>query len=808
MRNETKIGVFLCQCGGKISNRINLALVNDLLQYEPWSHFGIYPYPCLAPGLQAMKDKVRAEGLDRILIGGCSPRALKKKFTTALAEVGIEPYQVEMVNLKDQVAAVHEDSPQELANKAAALLAGGIATLRLLESYQPVPVPFQGPVLITGGGLSAFAAARELAHRGMESLLFSEARNPSQVLRQLSRTFPGYRLFSEELLDLITEVFASSKVKVSAEMPVEYVIGHVGDYRIGLRQPDGSTQEVAGSAIILALDRQFQPADINHIGGGDQVCDLLELEERLDNGGLEAGKVVFWVDSPEQGKAAQEFATMAAWRNSLTLVRQNPQVQTTVLYPASIKLPLTGADLVEARAGGIGLQSYDPGIQPVVQSGYMTYFSSWDSLEHELEWDHLVVSAVPGETTPQAQQLLRWLPVYSENGGRLRKTEMKLKPEQVADETVFLTGSARELCDLNEVLLQGKKAARGVLRLREKAQKGALVSPVVVTIDQELCEGCGLCTEICPCGGVEYVKPGSGPVPRQTDNHLCSGGGTCAATCPYEAIKMLNNTAQQLGARIRAVLARMKEDDVLGFICSWGGLASADQVGVRNLSYSSRLYLIPVNCLGSIDPTIFSMAFLNGANGILVAGCPPMVSCHYEYGVDHAWYRINVMKKLLSLAGVERRRLAMGYVDVNQPESLVRMVESYLDGMDRLAPLDRENEKLKAKLWAIHATLHRPRVRWVMGTSLRRPTEREFPGSQVNAVDADETMLDVLREEFLAARVLKALSHQPLIPPELSRIMDEPVRTIAPLLTDMNKEGRVTIKGWEGGYPVYVTGKP
>ena len=807
MKEEAKIGIFLCECGGKISNHISLPRVNELLNYEPWLHLGIHPYPCLSPGLEAMKAKVRVKGLNRVLIGGCSSRVMKKKFTDALATVGIEPYKVEMVNLKDHVAAVHEGTPQELARKAAALLAGGMAGLELLEPYEPVSVPFQGPVLITGGGISGFAAARELARKGMESLLFSSAQDPDQVLAQLPHTFPGSRLFSKELTELIREVFTSPLVKVLPDQPVDYVVGHVGDYRLGLRQPDGQVTEMTGSALILALDREFVPGDYDYIGGGERVCDLLELEERLTQGDIEAGKVVFWVNSPEHGKAAQEFTAVAAWRNSLVLARNYPEVKPTVLYPANITLPLSGADLAEARECGIALTSYAPEVHPVVQSGYLTYFSPQDHLEHELEWDNLVVSMVPGEPVAKTQELLRWLPVYSENGGRLRKAQLKLKPEQVADETIFLTGSASELLDLNEVLQQGKKAARGVIHLQEKAKRGALVSPVVVTIDQDLCEGCGLCTEVCPCGGVQHVKPGSGPVPRHADNHLCSGGGTCAATCPYEAVKMLNNTAQQLEARIKAVLARMQEDEALGFICGWGGLGAADLAGVKGLSYASGAYLIPVNCLGSIDPAIFSMAFVNGANSILLAGCTPTASCHYIYGVDHSWYRVNIMKKLLSLAGLERRRITMGYVDVNQPEGFVRMVESHLDGMQKLAPIKRD-EKTKTKLWAIHATLHRPRVRWVLGTSLRRPAEKEFPGEQLNAVDADETMLDVLREEFLASRILKAITDQPLNPPQIAQSMDEAVKSITPMLTEMTKEGRVTIKGWEGGYPLYATGKP
>ncbi len=807
MDTESKIGIFLCECGGKISSRIDLPQVCELLRYEPSGHLGVYPYPCLAPGLEAMRHEVQARGLDRILVGGCSSRVMKKRFTAGLAPVGIAKHQVEMINLKDHVAAVHEASPQELAHKAAALIAGGIASLKLLEPYEPVSVGFEGAALILGGGVSAFAAARELARHGMESLVVSQGSTPDQVLELLPRTFPGCRIFFGELADLLREVFTRPLVKVVPDQPIDYLVGGVGDYHLGLRQPDGSVTEVSGAALVVALDREFVPADIASIGGGERVYDLLEMEEHLAEGDIKRGKVVFWINSPEHGKAAQEFAAVAAWRNSLMLARANPEVKPTVLYPANIALPLTGADLKEARAHGIGLQSYAPEVHPVIQSGYLTFVSSTDHLEHEVEWDKLVVSAVPAETATKAQELLRWLPIYPEDGGRLKKSYVKLWPEQVPEESLFFTGSAGAICDLNDALQQGKKAARGVLRLREKALQGTLVSPVVVTVDKELCEGCGLCTEICPCGGIEHVKPGSGPVPREVDNHLCHGGGTCAATCPYEAIKILNNTAQQLEARIKAMLARMQDNEILGFVCGWGGLASADQAGVKGLTYPRGIHLIPLNCLGSIDPTVLSMAFLNGAKGILLVGCTPTHSCHYAYGVDHCWHRVNIVKKLLSLAGLERRRIAMGYVEVNEPESFIRMVESHMDGLEKVSPLPRD-DRTRARLWAIHATLHRPRVRWVLGTSLRRPTEKEFPGSQFNAVDADEDMLEVLKEEFLSSRILKAISQEVLNPPQIARSLDEPVRNVTPILMEMAKEGRITLQRWEGGYPLYALGKP
>ena len=205
--------------------------------------------------------------------------------------------------------------------------------------------------------------------------MVSQGSNPDQILELLPRTFPGCRIFTGEMADLLKEVFTNPLVRVVPDQPIEYLIGGVGDYHLGLRQPDGSVSELTGAALVVALDREFTPADLASIGGGERVFDFLDLEEQLAEGKVQPGKMLFWINSPEQGQAAQEFAAVAAWRNSLMLARENPQIKPTVLYPANVTLPLTGADLVEARAHGIGLQSYAPEVHPVVQSGYLTFVS-------------------------------------------------------------------------------------------------------------------------------------------------------------------------------------------------------------------------------------------------------------------------------------------------------------------------------------------------------------------------------------------------------------------------------------------------
>ncbi len=807
MNNGVRTGIFLCECGKAVGDRIDMAELKDQLKGESVASIQSHPQYCLSAGLAELVETVETQGLNRVLLGACSDRIMKKKFSTALKDFGFLESQIELVNLKDHVALVHDEPKTALTRKAAALLSGGIASLEHLELQSPAQVRLQGPVLIMGGGISGFEAARKLARNHVESILFSDAGNTDEILATLPVKYPGSRLYFGEMETLLNDVFANPLVTFMPSRSVEYIDGHVGNYRLGLKQPDGSIQETAGCVVIMALDRKFIPGKDGYAGSDGNVIDQLEFEDLLARESVPSGRIVFWVNGRNaNGQGVQELSALAAWHNSRFLAERY-KAAPVVLYPDDIRLPLTGADLIEARSKGIEFQTYNPNIRPVVHSGLLNFVNPQDHISHEIKWDTLVVSSTLGPLTVEAWDLMRYLPVYSDEA-RLKSSPMKVKPEQEPVKWTILAGSAVEPCSLNEALQQGKRAARKVLSIRRKTRDGELAAPLLsVTVDQELCEGCGLCREICPCGAVENVRPGTAPVARQVDPHSCAGCGTCVAACPYGAMKLQNNSNQQLEARVRAIISRMEKTDVLGFACSWGGQGAAELAAARKLTYPSKLFMVPVRCLGTIDPTILSMAFLNGANFIMLAGCPPTSSCHFGYGVDHTWFRVNLIKKLMSMSGLESERISLGYVDVNEPEAFVGMVNSFLDVADRIGPIDR-NEERRKRLLAAHATLNMPRMRWVLGACLRRPSELEIPEDHFDGVSFDEVVESVLREEFMASRIVAVLRDGVLNPPEIASALGERAEKVSPILLDLEKDGRVVIREWKNRYPLYALSAP
>jgi heterodisulfide reductase subunit A len=305
-------------------------------------------------------------------------------------------------------------------------------------------------------------------------------------------------------------------------------------------------------------------------------------------------------------------------------------------------------------------------------------------------------------------------------------------------------------------LSQGARVAKKTATLVKKAQAGELFAPQVISmVDQSKCTVCTLCREICDCLA---IQPVSGPVeglghnvPRMVDPMLCTGEGTCAASCPEMALTLANCTTAQHEARVAALARSLDADEVMGFGCQWSGAAVADQAGLRGLSYNRQFYLLPVRCLGQIDPLVMGRAFLEGANGLLLIGCNPE-ECHHSYGIDHTWSRVWVLKKLLSLCGLERERIALAHSDIVKPDQFVNTVDSFMKSMARLGPINRDAE-MQSKIQALYDALKVSRVRWVLGVSLRRPWETAYPSHMPNPAAYDHTLTEILTEEFFRARV-------------------------------------------------------
>ena len=794
LTNNAKIGVFLCRCGRKIEPLVDLNALSDKVKDLPGvTHVQIESYTCMAPGLSAVKNAVAEHGLNRVIVAGCEGRVLMKRFERELLDLGLEQGQVDIVNLRDHVAQAHDAEPEALAEKGAKLIGASAAGLAVLTPTPRVPVAFNGPVMVLGGGIATYSAAQELLRRNIDSIIAVNTDDVEDEIRMLHEHYPGERHFHDRLIRIMTEVDESPSIKKISVGELEKVMGRTGDYAVTFAAEDNKPPRVyQAGAIIAALDGQMlnQGSDFGH--DGVRVICQTELEEYLWLHGPPEGSLVFWINDIEAGRPWAPLASRTAWNMARYIRENSAKTNVTILYNQEMAVPLSGDERTQARRLNIQWVPYDANIRPTVQAGYITFNRPEDQIELELPWDMLCLSPLrsPGNESLKVAEILGMDVV---EGRFLERNPQMVRPEMVGRDEKFLAGSARRPCDLQEALRQGRRAAALAAELVEQAARGELYAPrMVCTVDSTKCIGCGLCNEICDCGGVEPFEGKGGNIPRQVDPMVCTGGGTCAAACPYHALTLQNSTTDQREARAVALAKSLADGEIMGYGCNWGGGAAADHAGLKGLKYDSRFHLLPIGCIGQLDPCVIGRAFLEGANGMLLVGCPPE-ECHHSYGVDHTWSRVNLIKKLFTLCGIERERIALAHADMNQPERFVTTVNSFMGTMDQMGPIDRTPETLE-RIQALYDALENPRVRWVLGAGLRRPYETDYPTDQRNALAYDESLSDVLAEEFVRIRVVNLLKSegQVMVLSDISQALKTDERVLLPCLKDLAGEGMIS----------------
>ena len=793
--DETRCGVFLCRCGPKIAPRVDLPALEQIIreQLSP-SWVQTLSFPCMAPGMEEVKQAIRDHQLNRVLVAGCEPRIMLKKFQRDLRELGLEAEQIDMVNLRDHVALVHTgEPPAELALKGSKLIAAEMAGLMATRTIVPQKIEYKGPVIILGGGMATYSAALELARAGMDTIISVVSDDPEDEIRMLHERYPGERHFHGRLRKTLQEVHESPHIRVISKGEVEKVMGNWGDYSVTFSAVgDQLPPTYKVCAIIAALDAEMlhQGPDFGHDGA--KVLCHTELEEQIWVQGVPSHRLVFWVNDIETNRPYDQLSFRGAWNLARNIRLHNVNSHACILFNSRITVPLSTAERVQARELGVKLIQYDGNLRPTIQSGYITYNDIYDQIERELPWDQLVLSPLrdPGH---ESIRIAKILGMYTYEGQFLSRQPQMVRPDEVGLGEKLLAGSSLKPCELQETLRQGSRVARLLIDLVKKAHAGELYgSRDACIVDPSLCTGCGLCKDICDCGAILPVEGPGGGIPRTVDPMVCTGGGTCAASCPHLALNVTTRPLVRREARAGALARRLADNEVMGYACSWGGAAAADHAGLQGLAYSRRFYLLRMRCIGELDPIIMGRAFVEGANGLLLLGCKPE-TCHHSYGLDHTWSRSLMIKKLLELSGLERDRISLAHGDLNDPMQLARTVDAFVSTIDRLGPINR-NPSTQAKIQALYDTLHNARVRWVLGASLRRPWETSYPTDQRHAMDYDMTLTDVITEEFCRTRITNLLKQEARVM-RLEEVIEALVvdkKRAVECLKDLSSEGLIS----------------
>ena len=191
MKEEPRIGVYVCHCGLNIAQTVDCEKVAELASYL--DHVVVSKniiYACSEPGQQEIKDDIFEHGLDRVVVASCSPRLHEPTFRQMLKEADLNPYLLEMANLREQCSWVHIKERDAATEKAADLVKMAVSRARLLYPLQEEKLPLTKRALVIGGGIAGIQAALDLGDSGFDVVLVEKRPSIGGTMAQLDKTFP------------------------------------------------------------------------------------------------------------------------------------------------------------------------------------------------------------------------------------------------------------------------------------------------------------------------------------------------------------------------------------------------------------------------------------------------------------------------------------------------------------------------------------------------------------------------------------------------------------------------------------------
>lgn len=236
MIKKPKIGVYVCHCGINIAKTVSVDSVTEFASGLPNVVVARnYSYMCSDPGQLLIREDIKNLGLNRIVVASCSPRMHEPTFRKALAEAGLNPYYLEMANIREQCSWVHENV-EEATAKAKKLVAAAVAKARYLEPLEEKEVEVEPATLIIGGGIAGIQAALDIANAGFKVYLVEKTPSIGGNMARLDKTFPTLDCSACILTPKMVDVAGHPNIELMTYSQVEEITGYVGNFSVKVRK--------------------------------------------------------------------------------------------------------------------------------------------------------------------------------------------------------------------------------------------------------------------------------------------------------------------------------------------------------------------------------------------------------------------------------------------------------------------------------------------------------------------------------------------------------------------------------------------
>ncbi|TES93169.1 MAG: CoB--CoM heterodisulfide reductase iron-sulfur subunit A family protein [Desulfobacteraceae bacterium] len=557
-----RIGVFICDCGLNIGGVID---ANDLADYA-----GILPdvkisemigHGCSRESMTRIQNVITEKNLNRVVIGGCSPRTHETKFRDTLRRAGLNKYLVEMANIRDQDTWVHFDRPDEATNKARELIRMAVTSVALSHPLKDNVFSMKKDVLVVGGGVSGMNAALSMADTGFKVYLVERSSELGGVAKKIRKTIEGDDV-QAYMTDLIERTTQHDRIEVLTNAFIVDHTGKPGLFRTGLQTaPQMFYRQIEHGVTILATGALPNRPKEYLLGEHKKVVTQLDLDAMLEDqpDKIKAFKNVVMIQCVgsrcDENPNCSRICCQSAVKNALRLLELNPTVRIFVLYRDMRTYGFHEDYYREAREKGVIFVRYKADEPPEVRA---------DGEQLEVIFNDLILNRkisvvadclclgtglIADDESNEDLGRIFHIPRTTDN--YFLEDHIKLRPIDLPVPGFFVAGTAHAPKTIQECIAQAQAAAGRAhcMLAKDTLNLGAAIARV----EGEICAACLICVRACPFN-VPFINTDGY---SEIDPAKCHGCGICASVCPAKAIQLMQYEDDQIMAKLTGLLERI-----------------------------------------------------------------------------------------------------------------------------------------------------------------------------------------------------------------------------------------------------------
>jgi len=590
-----RIGVYVCECGINIGATVDVNKVADhakTLPYVVSSRY--YKYMCSDPGQELIKKDIRDLKLDRVVVASCSPRMHEPTFRAVLEEMNLNPYCLEMVNIREQCSWVHKN--REMATeKAKDLVQSAVFKVGLLKPLEKKKVDVTPAALVVGGGIAGIQAALDIGNMGYKTYVVEKTPSIGGRMAQLDKTFPTMDCSACILTPKMVDVARHCNVELLTYSELESVEGYVGNFKVKVKKKPRyvDTEKCTGcgecfNGCPVELPNEFDegqgtrhaiytpfpqavplkatidkrgkhpcrdacpagvgaPGYLTLVGRGKFYEALRVIKERLPFPSI-CGRICH--------RPCEEVCTRAELDDPIQIAHIKRFVGDLELKIPAVEIPPieTRAEKVAIIGGGpagltcahdLALKGYHvaifeaaPVLGGMMRFGIPPFRLPKEILEKEIS-DILALGVRVHLNTALGRDL-----TFSDLFNRGFKA-------------VFLAVGAQKGKKM-EIPGEELKGVFQAIDFLKEINLGRIITTPLIEIDEDLCVGCGKCADVCYYGVIKLKDDKKNPKKKNPvvyKKYLCRGCGKCASVCPSKAIKLsgFRDIAPKIGKKVLVI---------------------------------------------------------------------------------------------------------------------------------------------------------------------------------------------------------------------------------------------------------------